>query len=611
MPKNAQQVIEGFKSANQEQQYEQVQNLRRAAYAINQLAGELSAIEDDERFPVERKRDAFNLHRFANSLQKIADQATNENVSEKQIDKAINTMAGIDMGELLSRTIDKETAGLLEHPELEGKTYFEAVPELFKTKGLQFNQQQFKDSLGFVNNHFELENDLRPLGIHSAPGLGEATEDDFEAMAQELMSDEYNPAEAADEIMRQPSPQNQRNTAPQTEQVNTAPQQNMQQPQQNMQQRSQQGPQPTVNTTQQRPQQGPQPTVNTMQQQPQPAAGGPGPIIIGGNKASAPQNAQIFSGLEGEGKFRDYMDGQLKAAEAQTDPELKSVWEKFLNCLFNICEVSRNNEPANDLQKQIQENGMNFSDPKSAKQMVDHVRRFTRENLTRTAMEKVEPSLFEMDRISNHLAEHVANRAYTDANPEKDDAQLKDLQTMFSTRSGRLAVNSSEYRKAKADLDTYVKAREDLQKNYKNALEDTLYTNDKARLDNYKAERKALEAKCAEAEKNLKTSMTAYVKHASKNGTKSIDQMSHGYGAARLASGNGVLEFLDRNNKAAQRSRQNAPQKRQAERAKEISYRDLYTQNRKANEAGKDRRTKAANAALDNVKKEKGKQAMM
>ena len=574
MPKNAQQVIEGFKSASQDQQYEQVQNLRRAAYAINQLAGELSGVEDDERFPVERKQDAFNLHRFANSLQKIADQATNENVSEKQIDKAINTMAGIDMGELLSRTIDKETAGLLEHPELEGKTYFEAVPELFKTKGLQFNQQQFNDALGFVNNHFELENDLRPLGIHSAPGLGETPEDDFEAMAQELMGDEYNPAEAVDEVVRQPSPQS--NNAPQTEQVNSAPQ------------------------TEQ---------VNTVPQQP--AAGGPGPIIIGGNKVSAPKNAQIFSGLEGENKFRDYMDGQLNAAGAQTDPELKSVWEKFLNCLFNICEVSRNNEPANDLQKQIRENGMNFSDPKSAKQMVDHVRRFTRENLTRTAMEKVEPSLFEMDRISNHLAEHVANRAYTDANPEKDDAQLKDLQTMFSTRSGRLAVNSSEYRKAKADLDTYVKAREDLQKNYKNALEDTLYTNDKARLDNYKAERKVLEAKCAEAEKNLKTSMTAYVKHASKNGTKSIDQMSHGYGAARLASGNGVLEFLDRNNKAAQRSRQNAPQKRQAERAKEISYRDLYTQNRKANEAGKDRRTKAANAALDNVKKEKGKQAMM
>ena len=574
MPKNAQQVIEGFKSASQDQQYEQVQNLRRAAYAINQLAGELSGVEDDERFPVERKQDAFNLHRFANSLQKIADQATNENVSEKQIDKAINTMAGIDMGELLSRTIDKETAGLLEHPELEGKTYFEAVPELFKTKGLQFNQQQFNDALGFVNNHFELENDLRPLGIHSAPGLGEAPEDDFEAMAQELMGDEYNPAEAVDEVVRQPSPQS--NNAPQTEQVNSAPQ------------------------TEQ---------VNTVPQQP--AAGGPGPIIIGGNKVSAPKNAQIFSGLEGENKFRDYMDGQLDAAGAQTDPELKSVWEKFLDCLFNICEVSRNNEPANDLQKQIRENGMNFSDPKSAKQMVDHVRRFTGVNLTKTAMKKVEPSLYEMDRISNHLAEHVAYREYKDANPEKDNAQLKDLQTMFSTRSGRLAVNSSEYRKAKADLDTYVKAREDLQKNYKNALEDTLYTNDKARLDNYKAERKVLEAKCAEAEKNLKTSMTAYVKHASKNGTKSIDQMSHGYGAARLASGNGVLEFLDRNNKAAQRSRQNAPQKRQAERAKEISYRDLYTQNRKANEAGKDRRTKAANAALDNVKKEKGKQAMM
>ena len=69
---------------------------------------------------------------------------------------------------MLGKTIDKNTAELLENPALEGKTYFEAMPTMLKEEGLAFNQKQFNDALGFVNDYFELENDLEPFGINSA-----------------------------------------------------------------------------------------------------------------------------------------------------------------------------------------------------------------------------------------------------------------------------------------------------------------------------------------------------------------------------------------------------------------------------------------------------------
>ncbi len=139
-------------------------------------------------------------------------------------------------------------------------------------------------------------------------------------------------------------------------------------------------------------------------------------------------------------------------------------------------------------------------------------------------------------------------------------------------------------------------------------MKDAMKADGEKRLSELKTEREALEKQCAEAEKALKTSMTAYVKHASNDGKKTIDQMSHGYGAARLASGNGILEFLDRNNQAALQARRS---KRGDARNREISFQTLYKENRKANENGKDRKTRAANAALDQVKKDKNKQAVM
>ncbi len=113
MPKNAQQLIEGFVKTDHDQQVEQVKNIRRASFAIDKLAAQIAVVEDDERFPVERKQDSFNLHKFARALDTIVNQTGKESPNEKQIDKAVNTMAGIDIAGLMSKTFDKETADLI------------------------------------------------------------------------------------------------------------------------------------------------------------------------------------------------------------------------------------------------------------------------------------------------------------------------------------------------------------------------------------------------------------------------------------------------------------------------------------------------------------------
>ncbi|MBQ5360710.1 MAG: hypothetical protein IIU47_06680 [Lachnospiraceae bacterium] len=62
MPKNAQQLIEEFTKTDQDQQVEQVRNIRRASFAIDKLAAQIAVVEDDERFPVERKQDSVKPH---------------------------------------------------------------------------------------------------------------------------------------------------------------------------------------------------------------------------------------------------------------------------------------------------------------------------------------------------------------------------------------------------------------------------------------------------------------------------------------------------------------------------------------------------------------------
>ena len=67
------------------------------AFAIDKVAAQITAVEDDEKFPVENKRDSFDLHRFANELNKIADYAAGKGGSEKQLGKSINKLYDIDI----------------------------------------------------------------------------------------------------------------------------------------------------------------------------------------------------------------------------------------------------------------------------------------------------------------------------------------------------------------------------------------------------------------------------------------------------------------------------------------------------------------------------------
>ena len=163
----------------------------------------------------------------------------------------------------------------------------------------------------------------------------------------------------------------------------------------------------------------------------------------------------------------------------------------------------------------------------------------------------------------------------------KEDG-LEDLQRMFSTRTRRLYVNSPEYNRAKLALDRYVEARKN-----GNVPADT--------------------------EKELRTAMNIYVDKVSNHGTKSIDQMSHGYGAARLAAGRGVLDFLDKEANIQKEEElvgiddnDNAREKANSEKVKELKYIELYNKQygEIRTQEGQDRRKRAADHALEETRKE-------
>ena len=128
------------------------------------------------------------------------------------------------------------------------------------------------------------------------------------------------------------------------------------------------------------------------------------------------------------------------------------------------------------------------------------------------------------------------------------------------------------------------------------------------------SKRADLEKKLREAENTLRTNMTTYVNKVSRNGTKSIEEMSHGYGAARLAGGNGVLGFLDKHGITTAVTRQSGIQrdsrvfKNDEAKVRETDYREMFMKERAKNEAGKDRRKKAADTSLNETKR-KAKEA--
>ena len=500
-------------------------------------------------FTQELKADINKLAGFADALSTVNQLNTGEYLpDEKKLDDAIKVLADTkDIGEILSKTIDEGTAAFYNMPDLAGKTYLEAIPVLSKSAGQEMSQEQFKDSLAFVNNYLELGLDLSPVGIQSM------------SPEQKEAEDRIDPDMFGTDLRKY-------------------------------------GVEATPVTVQQA-------DGNLHADMRDPDLPGSGPA---GDQSSLADGQGPQAGGAGEidvnAVRKDILD-TVKPA-----PHLEELYLDLVNSVTGIAKMPGNEGAIVELRDELRQNG--FTKAGDANALVSRVKNAITNKYGQFASD-MRGSIDSLDRVSSALNEYTN---YERHNLHEDGNKLQELTSMFSTRTSRLYINSSEYKQAKADLDRYLTARMVLEANYAEAVNIARTGGSQLNMNRTMQKRPGLEKEAADAEKALRQSMTKYVNKVSKNGTKTIDQMSHGYGAARLTAGNGVLEFLDKYGLGSAAQPYNTQKaspvyKDNNEKIRETSFAKLYAEQRTKNESGTDRKKKAADAALKQTQKNEKEKA--
>ena len=207
---------------------------------------------------------------------------------------------------------------------------------------------------------------------------------------------------------------------------------------------------------------------------------------------------------------------------------------------------------------------------------------------------------------STFFSEKCRNSFFDVINNTDGDQKLKEMKDMFDTEKGFWGgLNTSEYTRAKDLLDSYMEQRDRLKSlekkclvNYRNG---TLTEEMEIDLRSATSLLNHLEGKLHEA-------MTTYVSKKTKGenemiGNKSIEDMKQGAGAARLAGGKAILEYIDK----IQGKEPVLDQRLQDEKVKETNFTRLYNQSKQA-EPARNKRDHAENA-LRTIKEQKKQQA--
>lgn len=190
----------------------------------------------------------------------------------------------------------------------------------------------------------------------------------------------------------------------------------------------------------------------------------------------------------------------------------------------------------------------------------------------------------------------------------EEDNELNALKDMFKTRTRRLYINSSEYRRANRALDAYVRARSELRSVLVGLQAEYLQPENAAgRMSNADIRDSLVDAvnRFRQSETELKNAMQNYVVKKTGDqpdevGNKQIYDMRHGYGAARLAAAKGLLEHLNSLRGVA------AKEKSMDEEylhSAETSFRKLYNEKYGQIRNESDRRKRSSNHALREVKR--------
>ena len=203
----------------------------------------------------------------------------------------------------------------------------------------------------------------------------------------------------------------------------------------------------------------------------------------------------------------------------------------------------------------------------------------------------------ELQEAADHVQDHgfeAADPSYR-LLPEKSNFvlstsdKLNELAQLFDTRkTGMFSGDTRYYTNAKTALDTYINNRNQIAQQI-SALAANV-ANGTISVQQFREQAGQHMEQLQQHENRLKEQMRKYAIHATDGsirrdtlGSKTIDKMTKSAGAARLTASMGILEYL--NNAASlvpgaqvqEMTRTN--RNHQRERAKEISFQDLYRQN--------------------------------
>ena len=577
MPKSAQQILEEYRGIGYEDRTRRNSLLSNASAGLSKMAGEINdsielameesrdVLEDNEidEMGMEFKADFFKLSRFADALSTVNQLNSGEDVpSEKALDNAIKVLSNSsDIGELLNKTIDEETAAFYNMPELSGKTYLESIPIITGNAGEEVTAKQFTDGIAFANNYLDLGLDLSPIGVQSmTPEQREAENRvDPDMFGSNPSKYGVDPTPATGSWANQN--QNNYGQNPYQNQNNYGqnPYQNQNNYGQNQYQNQNyygQNPYQNQNNYGQNPYQ----NQNNYGQNPYQNQNnyGQNPYQNQNNYGQNQYQNQKYYGQNQNNYARNQQTNRQSAYANNTDeidvnrigseirrsietqPYLKGTYDAFVNAALNIAKMPGNEGLAVELRDQLRQKG--FMNAYDAQSVVNNIGRSVLQKYNNYP-DMVRNDIETMGRVSNALSECLE---YERRGLHAGSRELGGLQSTFGTRSGRLSIDPSEYRKARTDLDNYIAARNDLGRNYEAGIKVALESGDPVEMGKVTNQRQSLENRAVEAERTLRTSMTAYMNKVTKNGTRKIDQMGQGADAARAKAGNGVLGFVDR-----------------------------------------------------------------
>ena len=498
MPKSAQQILEEYRGIGYEDRTRRNSLLSNASAGLSKMAGEINdsielameesrdVLEDNEidEMGMEFKADFFKLSRFADALSTVNQLNSGEDVpSEKALDNAIKVLSNSsDIGELLNKTIDEETAAFYNMPELSGKTYLESIPIITGNAGEEVTAKQFTDGIAFANNYLDLGLDLSPIGVQSMPPEQREAENrvDPDMFGSNPSKYGVDPTPATGSWANQ----NQNNYGQNQYQSQNYYNQNPYQDQNNYGQnpyQSQnyynQNPYQNQNNYGQNPYQN-QNNYGQNQYQNQNYYG-QNPYRNQNNYGQNPYQNQNNYGQNqyqnqnnyGQNQYQnnyarnqqtnrqsayanntDEIDVNRIGSEIrrsiETQPYLKGTYDAFVNSALNIAKMPGNEGLAVELRDQLRQKG--FMNAYDAQSVVNNIGRSVLQKYNNYP-DMVRNDIETMGRASNALSECLE---YERRGLHAGSRELGGLQSTFGTRSGRLSIDPSEYRKARTDLAT-------------------------------------------------------------------------------------------------------------------------------------------------------------